>query len=339
SEAGLFRDGVTFEASITSNITLAQITISPQSVQYPAPGQWQAQESKAIPLNPTAQQLLDTLKRQPSLLHRLNQDWQLPNGQTQNLPTLRLAVDAQVAQATTDWLKQMDIPHSLVNPHDPSLEPETKRGYWVLAMVERDIPLPAREQLIQHCGSPLDANLADLSTLSPYHQKLETIPMLTAKRLAEIEHQHPQFYRETPLDVPQRQLPTLLSQENYEWQLPDGSFTAPIPSFRISLDPSKLQATEHWLSQNHILFERATDSKDIEAESQLGYAVIRLKQVDIPSSLQQALTEKLGMPLDADTLSGSYYQRLEAIASGAQLVVGNAPGSERLTQTHLKANG
>ncbi|MGH2413867.1 MAG: hypothetical protein ACRDEA_09300, partial [Microcystaceae cyanobacterium] len=85
--------------------------------------------------------------------------------------------------------------------------------------------------------------------------------------------------------------------------------------------------------------ERATDSKDIEAESQLGYAVLRLKQMDIPYSLQQALTDKFGTPLDADTLLGSYYQRLEAIAFGAQLVVGNAQRTERLTQTHLQANG
>lgn len=324
-KAGLFRDGASFEATISSNITVAKISLEPSSVEYPKQGEWQS-TNRIVPqptaITATADDLLFKLKQQPNLLHRLERSWELPNGEIREYPTLQLAVDVQVAQKATEWLTQNRVPHVFLNPNDPALEPEKQRGYIVLAMVEADVPQATTQQLIGRCGEILDADISSLDKLSEYNQRLELIKPQKKRKLSELQEKYSSFYPDEPLHLPMRSLPTLISIENYEWLQSDGSFSEPIPTWRLSVEPSKLETVEDWLKDNGIVFERATAAKDLEAEGQLGYALIRLIE---SSAVQAALTEKFGQPLDATGLNGNYYQRLNDIKQGVSQLPQQAP--------------
>ncbi|NJO94128.1 MAG: hypothetical protein HC820_06805, partial [Hydrococcus sp. RM1_1_31] len=57
-KAGLWKDGATFNATITSNITIAKIAIDPNSVQYPPLGQWISPERAQNSTVPTPIEIL-----------------------------------------------------------------------------------------------------------------------------------------------------------------------------------------------------------------------------------------------------------------------------------------
>jgi hypothetical protein len=181
-KAGLWKDGATFEATITSNITIAKIAIDPHSVQYPALGDWKNPErslslKEPTPIDTIADTYLKALKKQPSLLHRLDQEWTLPNGSVQKFSTLGLAVDESVADATHQWLTAQKIPHVRGEPTDPTIKPETERGYTVFRMKEADVSPNVLELMKKQCGEVLDAKGVDEATTSLFHQKLSTIPV------------------------------------------------------------------------------------------------------------------------------------------------------------------
>jgi len=176
-KAGLFRDGVTFEAKITSNITVAKITIDPESVQYPQAGQWQKDAFSRGELHPTSQKLLNEVKCQPTLAHYLQEDWSLPNGEIQEFQTLRLAIDPRRLNQVTQFLDSYSVNYQQIPVEHPEIEPETQRGYVVLRMIKDEIPSDLQAKLDAKLGQPLDANVTNFNTLSPYHQKLEQIPL------------------------------------------------------------------------------------------------------------------------------------------------------------------
>ncbi|NJO94230.1 MAG: hypothetical protein HC820_07545 [Hydrococcus sp. RM1_1_31] len=70
-----------------------------------------------------------------------------------------------------------NIPHIQVERNNPSIEPETQRGYVVFRMKEADVPHNALQLMHKQCGQILEANSVD--GISPYHQKLEAIPILS----------------------------------------------------------------------------------------------------------------------------------------------------------------
>ena len=77
SKVGLFKEGATFEAKINSRVTAASIEIKPDSLEYPALGEWQrtSQNTTKIELEPTAKRFIETITTQPTLLHRFEQQW------------------------------------------------------------------------------------------------------------------------------------------------------------------------------------------------------------------------------------------------------------------------
>jgi len=52
---------------------------------------------------------------------------------------------------------------------------ETQRGYVVFRMVESDVPESVKNAFFAQCGQPLNANLTDVTTISPYYQHLEQV--------------------------------------------------------------------------------------------------------------------------------------------------------------------
>jgi hypothetical protein len=184
-KAGLWKNGATFDATITSNITIASITIDPKSVQYPEIGQWISPERERLSFEPTpiekvADTYLKALKKQPSLLHRLDQDWTLPDGSIQKFSTLGLAVDESVADATRQWLISQKVPHVQIEPTDPSVEPETQRGYVVFRLKEVLVSPNILQLMKKQCGEVLDAVAIDEAMISSYQKKLSTIPKLSS---------------------------------------------------------------------------------------------------------------------------------------------------------------
>jgi hypothetical protein len=221
--AGLFKDGATFAAKITSNVTVASVKINPETVEYPGRGEWKKQHNatlnyesdRSTPQQQTADSLVAHLKKQPSILHKLNQDWEMPTGEIKSLPTLGLAVDRTVADATAKWLDDRGVPHTRLNPDRPGLEPETERGYAVFRMVEGDVPPQVRKAMEGQCGQALDANFSNVLEVSPYHQRLEKVPQLSPEKLGDIQ----QSIQEPDSTLtPKRQLPTLLSRESASMQ-------------------------------------------------------------------------------------------------------------------------
>jgi hypothetical protein len=162
-KAGLWKNGANFDATINSNITIAKIAIDPHSVQYPALGDWKNPErslslKEPTPVEKAADTYLKALKKQPSLLHRLDQEWTLPNGSVQKFSTLGLAVDESVADATHQWLISQKISHVRFLPTESSLKTEIKEGYTVFQMKEVDVSLNVLRLMEKQCGTILESN-------------------------------------------------------------------------------------------------------------------------------------------------------------------------------------
>ena len=127
--------------------------------------------------------LIDTLSHQPTLLHHFQQEWQLPDGKQQILPTLGLSVDLARVAATKQYLEGRGIPYALLAPDDPRVSQETERGYSVFWLVEGDVPPGVRGQMERAGKGIYAADLSDAVSISPYVQKLEAIPPLPSERL------------------------------------------------------------------------------------------------------------------------------------------------------------
>jgi hypothetical protein len=174
-KAGLWQDGATFDATITSNITIAKITIDPNSIKYPEIGQWISPERARISTAPTpidkiADTFLAALKKQPSLLHRLDQDWTLPDSSIQKISTLGLAVDETVADVTSQWLTSQKVPHVRVEPTNSSVKPDLKEGYVVFRMKETDVSPSVLQSIKKQCGEVFDAVAVDKTTITERQQ-------------------------------------------------------------------------------------------------------------------------------------------------------------------------
>jgi hypothetical protein len=170
-KAGFWKNGATFDATINSNITIAKIAIDPHSVQYPALGDWKNPErslsfKEPTPIDTIADTYLKALKKQPSLLHRLDQDWTNPDGSIQKISTLGLAVDESVADATSHWLTSQKVPHVRLEPSEPTIEPETERGYTVFRMKEADVSPNVLQLMKKQCGEVLDTVAVEKTTVA-----------------------------------------------------------------------------------------------------------------------------------------------------------------------------
>ncbi|NEQ64335.1 MAG: hypothetical protein F6K21_02325 [Symploca sp. SIO2D2] len=192
AQAGLFRAGASFSATITSNVTIASVRLLPDSVEYPAvqsehtsPSQ-QPDATKTTEQLQIADSLLAKLKRQPSLSFEYSQTRETATLGQETRAILGLAVDHKVANPTEKWLSAQGVPFTRVAPDDPSIEPETERVYVVFHMDKASVPKPIQDAIKQICGEPLDANLNLAAGFSLYHQRLEEIPKLSPERLAEI---------------------------------------------------------------------------------------------------------------------------------------------------------
>jgi hypothetical protein len=181
SKVGLFKEGATFDAKINSRVTAASIEIKPDSLEYPALGEWQnsSQNTTKIELNPTAKQLIETITTQPTLLHRFDQKW-TDKGHTKMLPTLGLSVDLNRVAATKEFLEKHHIPYKLIPLDDKSVQLETERSYGVFRMNEADVPPKIRQGMEQAGKGVFNANNSDENALSPYHQRLLSILPLSA---------------------------------------------------------------------------------------------------------------------------------------------------------------
>ncbi|HAX88358.1 MAG TPA: hypothetical protein DCY91_19345 [Cyanobacteria bacterium UBA11370] len=376
TRAGLFQAGVTFEAKITSNVTIASVKIKPETVEYPTRGEWikqrratqQHQDNQQSVQQQTASSLITNLKRQPSILHQLQQEWEMPSGEIQQLPTLGLTVDQKVADSTSKWLNAQGVTHIRVNLNHPSIEPETERGYAVFRMVEADVPPQVRLVMKQQCGEAIDANFTTMLEVSPYHQRLEAVPKLNPCQLDNLtKTQEPTG----AISPPKRQLPTLLSRENTALPPPEGSSE--------SISPFKATQSETQTSPNNSKpynplanltpLNRAVAhhmKKDIAmAEVATQFIGTSAAPPNTPSSTRnysQAWGDRANTgvysPDDTIMVSGSgpwrgveqaaiestfesHYKPLlnQALKAGSSFVVGNAKGTDQLVQEYLKNHG
>ncbi|EAZ88882.1 hypothetical protein [Crocosphaera chwakensis] len=186
TKAGLFKEGATFEANITSRVTAARIEIDPQSIQYPPRGQWQTSqpETTIAKLNPTTEKFIEAITTQPTLLHKFDQEWQQPDNTIKTLPTLGLSVDLNLVSTTKDFFSHQNIPYTLVNPDDPKISSETQRSYGVFWVLESDVPKPIRQAMKDKLNQVYDANVSE-TPVSAYHEKLVSILPLPKKQQQE----------------------------------------------------------------------------------------------------------------------------------------------------------
>ncbi len=180
AKAGLFQEGATFQAKITSRVTAARIEIEPKSIEYPELGQWQSANNtfQKVELEPTAKQFIDQITSQPTLLHHFDQDCQLDNGQTETLPTVGLSVDMNRVAATKQFLENHQIPYRLLDPEDHRISLETQRSYGVFWMKKSDLSTPMLTLMEQASNGSYQANFEKIASISPYHEKLESIAPL-----------------------------------------------------------------------------------------------------------------------------------------------------------------
>lgn len=328
----LWRDGATFDAQITSNVSIAQLELKGDTVKYPPLGQWSKPREQVV-TQPTAIEgqadtYLQKLKQLPSLLHKLDQDWQI-DGKIQTLPTWGLTVDKDVGSLTAEWLKHQGIEFERVPQNDLRVEAETLRGYAVFRMRESSLSPDAQSVLVKHCGKLLDANLVDISTISPYYEKLGQMPLIDREELS--------------------------LNDDY-WQLggtPAIKDTAIAFNPLLGLSPVS-EATAPHMVKDLAMADRATQFIGISSAPD-----------GVPSSTrnyQQAWGNRAntGKYSEADVImvSGSgpwrgvseeqikanfekhYVPLLDAaIAAGSQILVGNAKGGDRLVQQYLKERG
>ena len=170
TQAGMFRDGVVFSATVRGNSTTATVRIDPDSVEYPQT--WQRVRDLAPPERPTsppqkADRLLAQLKQQPTLYFQ-----QVRGGKD----TLGFAVGQEATERTANWLRTKQIPFESPSPNHPEVEMETERGYRVFRVEVEDVPPAVRNAIENKFGGALDANFSDLETIGEYYRVLESMP-------------------------------------------------------------------------------------------------------------------------------------------------------------------
>ena len=187
SKVGLYREGATFKANITSRVTAARIEKDPHSIEYPKLGQWQTFQPQITieKLNPTTAKLLETITTQPTLLHQFEQQWQQPNNTIKTLPTLGLSVDFNLVSATKDFFENQNIPYTLVYPDDPRVSLETERSYGVFWVLESNVPQQIRQAMEEKLNQVYDGKLSAKTPVSSYHEKLVSILPLPKKQQQE----------------------------------------------------------------------------------------------------------------------------------------------------------
>ena len=204
-QAGLMRQGAEFKASLTSRISAARITIDSESLVYPL-----AEKATPAPLAPLslpsgmAGALIELLSHQPTLLHHFQQQWQLPDGAVQTLPSWGLTIALERVAVSQQFWEQHQIPYLLLSADDPRVCLETERGYGVFWLLAADIPSTIRQQIEQSVGKSLSADCTSISTISPYQQQLEQIPCLSPLRLQQRLQQCQPAFAQAIAGLPQK---------------------------------------------------------------------------------------------------------------------------------------
>jgi hypothetical protein len=170
-------ENLTFDAQVMGKISTLCVTIDPDSIRYP--DIWMSPktpepESSTHPRDRLEENLLNTLTT-PIIPHYLESD------SSPNQRLYGLTVDAHKIEQVRNFLDQQQIPYHQIAPSSDEMFLETKRGYAVLRAFESDIPESIKQKISQKYGEPLNANLTDLATISPYHQYLESTPPLEYK--------------------------------------------------------------------------------------------------------------------------------------------------------------
>ncbi|ACK73998.1 ribonuclease H (plasmid) [Gloeothece citriformis PCC 7424] len=300
-------DGLTFDATITSNLTLGLIKIKPETIEYPKTGEW-VKTSQLLPdgqkqsLNKDAAYYLNQLSTHPTLLSSSPEKWQLPDGKEVNLPTFKITVDIRSASAVEKYLTVNKVPFAIT-----ASSQEKKRSLITLNIVEGDLLSKIRNNLEEKFGKVLngDESKQKLSEILPFSKKVRSI----FRKREELKP----YLNVNPLLVPLRDLPVLLSTEDYDWPINNDYVTH--PTWRITVDSTKKETVTGWLDDNKIPYSMATDPFDSEAEDQLGYELIRFKESDLNESLKKQLTNRFGTVLEGNR-GGNYLEVLEAISLG-----------------------
>ncbi len=243
-----------------------------------------------------------------------------------------ITVDLRELEAKQQELQARNIPFALFSPDDPRVIEETQRGYGVMWVVESDLPPGFRDKLEQTARGIYDDNSpssldisqlsniyaqdTDLTTQSAYLRELATIAPLDEGKLGDhLQAVQTAFESATAKEEnPIRGLPTLLSWEDYEWEVTPGNYQE-ASTWRLSIDSSKLQGLTQYLERQKIPYEVASNPKDLEAESRLGYQLIRIKESDLSQKIKGGLLKKSGHLLDAN-LGENYWERLNELAQG-----------------------
>ncbi|MEA5536944.1 hypothetical protein VB691_23365, partial [Crocosphaera sp. XPORK-15E] len=244
NKVGLFKDGATFEAQITSRVTAARINIDSNTIEYPEFGQWQQsanQEKKK--LAPSVNYLIEAITTQPPILHQFDQDWQLPNGNIEVVPTLGLTVDMKQVEATKNFLNNQDIPYVLLSPDDAKIKLETERGYGVFWMVESDVPTATRNLIEQRTNGVYNNNLSEISSVSPYQVKLTSIPPLSEKQRQERLDKNQGAFSQTirSTEVPQLQQKSRREEQSSQLKKPSDSYKLVPKSSNTAVEKNRVK--------------------------------------------------------------------------------------------------
>ncbi len=311
TKAGLYREGATFNANITSRVTAARIEIEPDSIQYPELGQWHKAsqtETTIGKLNPTTEKFIETITTQPTLLHQFEQQWQQPDNTTKTLPTLGLSVDLNLVSATKDFFENQNIPYTLVTPDDPRVSFETERSYGVFWVLESDVPQPIRQAMEEKLNQVYDAKLSAKNPVSSYHEKLVSILPLPKKQQQErITNSQAVFSETANLSSPSNTPPLHNKQP----------INPPLPSLPLS---------EEFMAENIALQQERT--------SQVAPVIMGLLEV-------KRLTKAPGLKYDQNSNTLSYRGKENTITyDGQQLqLIDHQSGQPKMIAQHQNSSG
>ncbi|MDY7012226.1 MAG: hypothetical protein SVX43_01280, partial [Cyanobacteriota bacterium] len=144
-QAGINQHGQILEgAKIESNATTAQLSLDPDTIEYPELGKWVKRntpenESSTTPLN-ASQAIRQRLVQKPSLSY-------------QTAGEMGLVVDRRRAQRTADWLRSQGIQLRIPDPQ--TTEAETARGYQVFLLDPEQLPEETKTTMASRTGKPL----------------------------------------------------------------------------------------------------------------------------------------------------------------------------------------
>ena len=202
-QAGLFREGAKFAATITSRLSTAKIILEPESLVYP-----ESEKPKPpAPLqSPTglAGKLIETLSHQPTLLHHFQQEWQLPDGEVERLPTWGLTIDLERIQASQQYLSDKKIPFTTLHPDDPRVSLERERGYGVIWLLQSELPTRVKAQIEASTKESYSADLTNLSQVSPYVERLMSMAALSEKQLNQRLEESVSAFSQVCQNLPQK---------------------------------------------------------------------------------------------------------------------------------------